>query len=297
VTLRRRGKEKPLGRFALNPSELAALPRDKARPTVLRLRGEDVLTKSVALPLAAERHLAQALGFELDRETPFDADELYWGYRIEHRDRRKRLISVCLILVPRTQLMRLLEVFNLIGLPPSVAEVVLASGHCEKLGLDSRPPGSDQSKRWLRRGIVAGCSAMATVAIALPFVRQELALDRLDVDIAAQHAAISETSSLNRELDLMSKALGAVAKERREVGDPLAVLANLTRVLPDDTYLTELTLRQRKITFSGRSAAASRLIGTLAADNKFHDPAFAAPVTRTDGAGAEAFTITSGVAP
>ena len=67
----------------------------------------------------------------------------------------------------------------------------------------------------------------------------------------------------------------------------LRAIAALTEILPDDTWLTELTLRQRKLTMAGRSAGAARLIGLLSADPTIRDAAFAAPVTRAEGTRAE----------
>ena len=46
VGVRRNGKETPLGRFGLNATNLAELPRATGRATVLRLGEEDVLGKS-----------------------------------------------------------------------------------------------------------------------------------------------------------------------------------------------------------------------------------------------------------
>ena len=77
----------------------------------------------------------------------------------------------------------------------------------------------------------------------------------------------------------------------------ITTLAALTRILPDDTYLTEVTLQQRKVTLSGRSAAAARLIGALSAGEGLRNVAFAAPVTRLEAVRAELFTITAEVAP
>ena len=71
----------------------------------------------------------------------------------------------------------------------------------------------------------------------------------------------------------------------------------MTRLLPDDTYLTEAELRQRKVTLTGRSGGAARLIGLLAADGRFRNPAFAAPVTRVETLHAEVFTIVAEVGP
>ena len=74
-------------------------------------------------------------------------------------------------------------------------------------------------------------------------------------------------------------------------------MAATTRILPDDTYLTEMEVRQRKVTLSGRSAGAARLIGALAADAEFRNPGFSAPVTRLEALRAELFTINAEVRP
>ncbi|HYZ64615.1 MAG TPA: PilN domain-containing protein, partial [Acetobacteraceae bacterium] len=66
--------------------------------------------------------------------------------------------------------------------------------------------------------------------------------------------------------------------------------------LPDDTYLYELSLRDRVLTVSGQSAAAARLIPLLAADPAVRNPAFAAPVTRNETTGAESFSIRAEIA-
>ena len=82
-----------------------------------------------------------------------------------------------------------------------------------------------------------------------------------------------------------------LAAQRAKVGDPLAVLATLTDVLPDDTVLTDFSLRQRVVTISGQSGGAARLIPALAADPALRDPAFTAPVTRNETQHSDGFSI------
>ena len=75
------------------------------------------------------------------------------------------------------------------------------------------------------------------------------------------------------------------------------VLATLTRILPDDSFLTDFALRDRHFTISGRSASAPGLITGLSKDPAIRDAAFAAPVTRIEGATADVFTIGAEVRP
>jgi general secretion pathway protein L len=69
------------------------------------------------------------------------------------------------------------------------------------------------------------------------------------------------------------------------------------RILPDDTFPTDFSLRDRHFTISGRSASAPRLITGLSADPMIRNAAFAAPVTRIEGASADAFSIGGDIAP
>jgi general secretion pathway protein L len=143
----------------------------------------------------------------------------------------------------------------------------------------------------------ACCVALGLAAVVIPFVRQEAALTSIEQQIAAGRAAAAEADSLRHEIDRLAGSANFIESEGDKSGRPLAVLAAATRILPDDTYLTEMELRQRKVTLSGRSAAAARLIGPLAADGTFRNPGFAAPVTRLEALGSELFTINAEVAP
>ncbi len=273
--LRRNGKETTLGQFGLAAVGLAELPRIAGRTTVLRLGEADVLGKTVTLPLAAERELDQVLAFEMDRETPFKAEDLYWNHRVTATDRQNGRLSVRLSLVPKVNLDSLLSALGQIGIRPRRVEIA---------------DGPDE-------GFFLPCAVLALTAVATPFVRQELTLTSLKTEVAAGKAFAAEADSLRQEIDRLSGSAGFIESERDKAARPLSVLAAATRVLPDDTYLTEMELRQRKATLSGRSAGAARLIAALAADGEFRNAAFSAPVTRLEALRAELFTINAEVGP
>ncbi len=89
----------------------------------------------------------------------------------------------------------------------------------------------------------------------------------------------------------------ALAAERAKTGDVLQILAAVTDIVPDDTWLTDLSLHQGKLGINGQSPAAARLIPALAADPSFRNPAFAAPVTRAPDGHADLFAIRAELAP
>jgi general secretion pathway protein L len=297
VSLRRNGKETPLGRFGLGGAELSELPHAAGRPTVLRLEERDVLGKTVSLPLAAERELGQALAFEMDRETPFKAEDLYWNHRIEAADRQSGRLSIRLVLTPKAGLAALLTALDRVGIHPRRAEIVDGPDAGFYLPLDSNGGRAHRSSSRALWPTAACCVALGLAAAVIPFLRQEIALAALDREIASARAAASEADGLRQEIDRLSGSADFIESERDNAGRPLVVLAAATRVLPDDTYLTEMELKQRKVTLTGRSAAAARLIGPLAADGTFRNPGFAAPVTRLEALHSELFTINAEVGP
>ena len=264
---------------------------------VLRLGEADVLGKTVVLPLAAEREIDQALAFEMDRETPFTPEELFWNYRIVEADRQNGRLSLRLLLVPRANLGPLLDPLSQIGIAPVRAEITDGPDAGSWLPLNGVGHPAEHGTSRLIKPAAICCALLVLAAIVTPFVRQSIAMGSLDRALAAGRKAAAESDSLRQEITRLSGSADLVEKQREKVGQPLAVLAAATRVLPDDTYLTEMELQQRKLTMSGRSAAAARLIGAVSADSEFRNPAFAAPVTRIEALRQEIFTIIAEVAP
>ena len=297
VGLRRGGKETLLGHFALGASGLANLPNTSNKPAVLRLGEEDVLAKTLVLPLAAERELDQALLFEMDRETPFKPDELYWNHRVEAIDRQNGRLQVRLLLAPKENLSPLIERLGVAQITPVRAEIANGPDAGSWLPLDNHRQAVDRGPRRFLKPLAVCCALLAIAAIVTPFVRQSITIAALDKSLAAGHAAAGEADKLHDEIARLTGSADLIVREREKVGQPLAVMAAATRVLPDDTYLTEMQLQQRKLTMSGRSAAAAKLIGAVAADSEFHNPTFAAPVTRIEALKQEIFTIVTEVAP
>jgi general secretion pathway protein L len=287
VSLRRNGRTGSLGAFPLDPVGIAALANalgNRRPPLDLALPPGMMLEHAITLPLAAERDPAAVLRFEMDRLTPFAATELYWGWAIERRDTARAQLQIRLWLVLRSQVDNALEQLRRAGLAPAALS---AAGR--RIALDEAP-----ASLWRQRGttaLAAASAALAIAAIVIPFIQQSRAEHAIERRIAALRPAVDRAEALRRKLASTSAVVDVLASQRAKVGDPLAVIAALTDILPDDTSLTDLTLRQRVITMSGQSATAARLISALAADPAIRNPAFSAPVTRNETTHTDLFSI------
>jgi general secretion pathway protein L len=302
LVLRKGGQTSPIGRFMLDTygkklAQRAATAVGGPMQIWLRLPPGLLLEKHLTLPLAAERELASVLAFEMDRETPFSADEVYWDSTVEHRDRAQGRLTLRLSLVPRAPVLPLVTALADAGLAPTMLNVGLPNGTHRQIGLAGAKALSGTLSARAVPLAAAACAALAVLVIVLPFVRQSVALGAAEARIASLKPAVEEAEGLRRRIEGNGAGSDVVAAERARLGDPLKVIAAATQILPDDTHLTDFTMRQRKLSLVGQSAGAAKLIGALAQDRTFQDPAFSAPVTRMEGGKTDVFSISAEARP
>jgi general secretion pathway protein L len=241
--------------------------------------------------LAADREPQRVLSYEIDRLTPFAGEGVFWGWQVVRRDRTHGRLHLRLSLVPKRSLRPFLAFLANAGITPGAIEFAMQDGAIRRIAM-TRPDARAAYRQ--RRALAAGgiiCFVLALAAIAMPFVLQEIASRRLDSRIEALRPQVARVEALRRRISAAAAGQDAMAAEQMRTGNALAVLAALTETLPDDTHLTDLTLRQGKLELNGRSAAAARLIGLLAGDPRVLNPSFTAPVTRTPDGRTDLFSI------
>jgi general secretion pathway protein L len=277
------------------PSLRAALAnRPRGEPVFLRIPVFYVLERAVSLPLAAERDLARVLGYEMERLTPFTAAELVWDYAIEQRDRTHARLQLRLTVVQRTAVETLIAQLRDQGVAPEALEAILPDGpRVLKLAQERTSTQHFVSAR----SLLAATAALAFFVIASPFLRQSLDLADLQDRLGMMAPRIAQVQALRGRIAGSTAGGDAVATETRKLGDTLEALAALTEILPDDSYLTEFTMRERKMTLAGLGASAPKLISALSADPRIRGPAFTAPVTRSETNHNDVFAIRAELAP
>ena len=296
IALRRGGRETPMGAIRVDETGIAPDGRvlgERKRPgtIVLRTGAEHLLERHIELPMAAERDLSRVLRYEMDRLTPFDAEEVFWHATVERRDRVRGRLHVRLSLVAVAAIAPVMAALRRIGVTPTELQAPAPDGGMRRIGLE--PPDDGRAWRRHRMAMAAGavCALLALVAIGLPFMRQSLAFWAIEARIGDLQPKVAEVEALRRRSASEGAGADVVTAERARTGDVLQVLASVTELLPDDTVLSDFTLSQGKLGIGGTSSAASRLIPALAGDPLIHDPAFIAPVTRAEEGGVDRFAI------
>ena len=67
----------------------------------IRLNDSEVLARNITLPASTEENLYEVIQYEMDRYTPFTADDVYFDYRLEERLANKDLIKILLIVIKK----------------------------------------------------------------------------------------------------------------------------------------------------------------------------------------------------
>ncbi len=283
--LRRRRRETQLGRFVLDePGRRAARQaiggHAKGGTVVLHLPGWMLLERRVVLPLAAEREIERVVQYEMDRFTPFAAEEVLWTAAIERRDRANGRLHVLVSLVPRLRLAPLLDALAQAGVVPGLLEAPIGDGTLRRISAGHPDPRRARVRRALVAGAALCCLILFLTAVALPFLRQSAASAEVEARIDSLRPRVAEAEALRKRIANETNGSDVIAAEAARNGNALQAIAALTDILPDDTFLTALALHQRKITMEGQSPAAAKLIGALSADPVIRNAAFGAPVTR-----------------
>jgi general secretion pathway protein L len=157
-------------------------------------------------------------------------------------------------------------------------------------GEQRRLQHAEKRQRWDFALLLLAC-ALASLAAMTPTAQLRLrALEAVD----AFQAVVKRAAPFVRKRDevaLLNDRLRSLDAAVADRVDPAQVLEYLTQILPDDTHLYALDIRNAKITASGHTVDASALLQKLSSDPRLKDVRSPTAVTRAPGAAKEAFTV------
>ncbi len=275
---------------------LAEHPELEDAELVLCLGPEQSLVKTFKLPAVAEENLRQVAAFEMDRLTPFKAEQVYFDVRLLDRLAQTRQIRVELALAPREKLDLILDELLAMGWRPERVDVghgTEIAGH-DLLPDKFRPPKS----RWPKIFTIASAALLSSLIIAvlvLPIIMNHKLAEELEKETKRVGKTAMEVNALREKAEKMADETGFLTQKKRKEPIVLDMLEELTRVIPDNTSLNGLQYRDQKVIIQGQSPAASSLIERIEASPYFKNTNFVSPVTKDISSGQERFQISSEV--
>ena len=272
-----------------------------AAQVIVALPPRAVLRKSLTLPAAIEDDLRPALAYDLDRHTPFKGDELYFDAAVVDRDVARNALSVDLVAARRTLVDPMLRHAQNFG---AQVIAVVAEPHeraaASRVNLlpDDRRVTTPSWARWQVALPTALLVVLALTALILPlWQKRQEAIALINIAEAARHRA-EASDALRAELERKIGDYNFALQRKYAYPGTVQVLDDVTRILPDDTWLTQLEFHTgrgkaatRDIVLRGESANAGRLVALLQDSKLFTQAAPRSPTTKIQPGPGEIFDV------
>ncbi len=280
---------------------LGEVPRF-SRDVRLVLSGEPILRTSVRLPAASSRRLGEALRYELPRLSPLGADRLYYDFVAARPADGERISEVALRLVKRSAVDQAVAICHAAGL--KIAAIAFGDDRRDadwrRFPVDRPALARTLWRRWGVAALTAAALVLTLLLVAALYGRGSAQLDDISgrVAVVRQHAAV--VAQLQSDLATLA-AEGRFLSEEKQGPMLVGVLAEVTEVLPDGTWLTEFQIKDGKVRIQGYSPNASSLIALIDKSPVFANAQFEAPVVQgqngDQGGNTERFDISFTLRP
>lgn len=238
-----------------------------------------VLHRSLNLPAAAEGNLRQVLGFEMDRQTPFKADQVYYDYAVRGRDAAGRQLLVDLVVMPRGAFDEELAPISQLGIPLDGVDCWLDEANGQRLGVNLLPPERrarrSNQRMWINLGLAALTIILALGVMARTVTNRQVALENMTAEVQAAQEEAKQVAALRKTLEETIESANFLTQKKRTIVPAIALLRDLTERLPDSTYLERLNVTEDgRVELQGLSDRSENLIAELQKSRVLTDPAF-----------------------
>ncbi|MDI9238778.1 PilN domain-containing protein [Lysobacter sp. LF1] len=272
----------------LLPARLADLPRWLLLPAATGLR------RRLTLPAAAADRLRDVVGFEIDRQTPFTAETVAFDARVIDR-RDDGALDAELVVVPRQRIEP--QQAALGQLAGSLAGIDLCAENGVPLGVNLLPPAQrrrhgDPFRYW---NLALAAIAVLTVAATMwqLLANRRAAGDELERRIADHATAAREAAAQRQTLIDLIEGQAFLDRQRAQRATAVEVMDELTRRLPDTTYLEKLAIEDDNLLMIGLSREAPSLVQRLQGSKLWRAPSLTGALMPDPASGRDRFTLTA----
>jgi general secretion pathway protein L len=272
--------------------------RLRATDVVLRLGAGQVLQRRVELPLAAAENLREVLGFEMDRLTPFRAETVAYDFRVAATDREAERLTVDVAVAPRAAIDEAVRAVAALGLVPDRVAPAEGGDHAAAFNLlaaEEAAAGGGSLRRL--NGLLAVLALLLLAAAVLwPLQRKQAELADLEARLDESRTAAAATETLRAKIAAAQDRNSFLVQRRTSTPLAVAVLAEVTERLADDTWLAQMHIGDGEVLLSGYAPAAAALIPVLEDAPLFSDVKFDSPVLPDARVGRERFNLSAKIA-
>ena len=281
--------------------ERAGETRTRAR---LALGHDEALVRKVTMPAATEENLRQVLAFEMDRLTPFKADEVYFDYRVVSRDAAAGQILVQLAVARRELVDARVQKLRSLGANVQGVAVRDDAGHGATLDLmpsEQRGEGETSREKLAQHALLGAAVALLAGALLYPVWQKRETFIALNPIVIKAKQEAEASDAVARTLERQVADYNFLLTRKHATYPALAFIEEISRLLPDNTWVTSLEIRPvgkvREVQVIGETVSSSKLIEILEGASLIQNAAPRGTVTRGSQPGTERFMIVAEARP
>lgn len=272
----------------------AAIRKHRELPVALVIPSGQVLRKKISLPYAARENLRQVVGFEMNRHTPFQSGQAYFDCRILSEDGRNNSLAVLLTVAPTVAVENPLQQLREWG---KAAQALVAreeiKGHSDYANLlpPELRPGPKLAVRLLYAGMVLLASLLLATAIGLPIWQKREQVVMVNQQVVEQKEKAEAVLALREQLENLSAEYQYLLAKKYTYPTATQLLEEVSRLLPDDTWLSHLSLGSAgQLSMQGETDSSAGLIRLFERSGMLGEAAFTSPLVKAGGK-AERFNL------
>ena len=276
--------------------ELALLHLGRGNSPVAISLSEDLcLISDYAFPRTGDRQITSMLALRRARVQPLGDDEIIAGWHECPNSGPTDTTSVRQIVLKKSVVTEILDAVSSVGRDCSLIFLRSPTGTPLPIAWsrDGSPYGRSTFDIWKKRfAIVCGFTALLGFATYTLLARTEMAkMQDLQNEIAA---ALEKSKTVQKQLLLQTARIAAVDEIKKHSAEShrrLELVETLSKLLPDDVYLTRFSIQKNDVNLEGAATKPEAMIATLESSPSLSKVAFLAPVFRNPGEEKSRFSI------
>jgi len=276
--------------------ELAGETRSRVK---LCLGRGEALVRRVRMPAATEENLRQVVAFEMDRLTPFRAEDVYFDCRVISREPAAGMIGLQLALARREVVDA--KVQRLQSMGAAVTGVTVrddASGapaDLELLPTETLNGRDSAQERYVVVGAVVLVLLLAAAALLVPVYHKRSAVVSAFPMLERAQRDAEATDNIARQVEREVNDYNFLLAKKHSSYPVLALLDEITRLLPDNTWVQQVDIKTvgktREVQVSGETPSSSKLIEIFEQSRMLQNAQTRGTVTRGSQPNLERFMI------
>ncbi len=277
-----------------DPAEICKALR-KGEEVVISVDLERCLVRQVKLPQSAMGKIGAILDLDLARLTPFAPGDVFSGWINHGPFGADSNLNIDHVIIRKDIIAGAIEAVRNRGAKPTGIFVRDGTGPALPLALaiDGSPFRASLMKLWTRltaasfSALVLGAATFAAVVL----VRQSQILESIEAQNVSIEKDAAEVRGRLEHIKAKSSEILSLQARKSGTATRLEIIEELSRALPDDAFLSGVSMDSNRLVVDGSAKSPEPLISLLETSAVFQNVSFVSPVFRNPGEEKSHFSI------